>query len=96
MLCRWIPCLKLLYIYCAGLPVPTTEGTAAAAAAAAHPALPAAVESCLSSKESDRLSAVMRAEKAEAAATAAQNELLDVTKRCVQHSMQHGTNALCL
>jgi hypothetical protein len=41
----------------------------------------AAVESRVSSKESERLAAVMRAERAEAAATAAQNELLDVTKR---------------
>ena len=32
--------------------------------------------------ESERLSASMRAEKAEASAIAAQHELIDVTKRC--------------
>lgn len=38
-------------------------------------------EAKLAARETDRLSALMRAEKAEAAATAAHNELLDVTKR---------------
>jgi hypothetical protein len=49
------------------------------------PVTHSAVESRVSSKESERLAAVMRAERAEAAATAAQNELLDVTKRCAAH-----------
>lgn len=39
------------------------------------------VEAQLLSKESERLAAVMRVERAEASAVAAQNELLDVTKR---------------
>jgi hypothetical protein len=41
----------------------------------------AAVDAQLMVKESERLSAVMRAERAETSAVAAQNELLDVTKR---------------
>lgn len=32
-------------------------------------------------READRLAALMRAEKAETSAVAAQNELLDITKR---------------
>lgn len=39
------------------------------------------VEAQLMSKESERLAAVMRVGRAEASAVAAQNELLDVTKR---------------
>lgn len=41
----------------------------------------AAVDAQLVAKESERLGAVMRAEKAETSAVAAQNELLEVTKR---------------
>jgi len=40
-----------------------------------------AVEMQLVAKESERLAAVMRAEKAEAGAVASHNELLEVTKR---------------
>ena len=46
-------------------------------------ARPAAVEAQLMAKESERLAAVMKAEKAETSAVAAQNELLEVTKRWV-------------
>eukprot|EP00775_Hariotina_reticulata_P003143 gene3143-3420_t len=45
-------------------------------------------EAALTVKESDRLAAVMRVEKAEAAAIAAQNELLDVTKRYAREIAQ--------
>lgn len=44
------------------------------------------------------MAAVMRFEKAEAAAVAAQNELLDVTKRCVQGrlpALLHVQTACC-
>lgn len=41
----------------------------------------AAVESQLMAKESESLAAAMRAERAETSAVAAQNELLEVTKR---------------
>jgi hypothetical protein len=46
----------------------------------------AAVDAQLMGKESERLSAAMRAEKAETSAVAAQNELLEVTKRCANIS----------
>jgi hypothetical protein len=41
----------------------------------------ATVDARRMAKESERLSAAMRAERAETSAVAAQNELLDVTKR---------------
>jgi hypothetical protein len=58
------------------------------AVAAAHGSQPPLLtqrtdDARLAALESDRLSAVMRAEAAEGAALAAQNELVDVTKRCV-------------
>lgn len=51
-----------------------------AAAQAEHAALKVAAQ-----RDEERLAAAMRAERAEASASAAHNELLDITKRCGRH-----------